>query len=194
MRCLISVHNEADVRLLKAVIRILLSAGGTSFAADLSGIDGYLRAEMELNDLPGAAVAVWRKDDIIYAKGFGVRSTATGEPMTADTPVDHASVSKSLTAVAVNQLSRQGKIDLDAPVAKYLPELSGAFTRVRIRHLIRHTSVLTRRHDVLVTCCGQGGESGLHEAAQRFRCSCGNPCSGPWGCSGRRWIARMGVG
>jgi hypothetical protein len=60
--------------------------------------------------------------------------------------------------------------------------------------LIRHTSVLTRRHDVLVTCCGQGGESGLHEAAQRFRCSCGNPCSGPWGCSGRRWIARMGVG
>ena len=65
--------------------------------------------------------------------------------MTADTPVDLASVSKSLTAIAVNQLSQQGTIDLDARVTKYLPELHTAFTRIGIRHLITHTSGLTRR-------------------------------------------------
>ena len=105
--------------------------------AEISAIDAYIEAEMSLNHTLGAAVSVWSKGGIIYAKGFGVRSTATNLPMAADTLIDLASVSKSLTGVAVDKLNRQGRIHPDAPVTKYLPELGDAFGRVRIRHVWR---------------------------------------------------------
>jgi CubicO group peptidase (beta-lactamase class C family) len=123
---------------------------------------------MSLNDIPGAAVSVWSKGGIIYAKGFGVRSTATNMAMAADTLIDLASVSKSLTGVAVDKLNRQGRIHPDAPVTKYFPELGDAFGRVKIRHLLRHSSGLTRRDDASVTCCGLAAETGLDEAAQEL--------------------------
>jgi CubicO group peptidase (beta-lactamase class C family) len=158
---------KRDVQFFTTLIRTLLFTNAT-VGADLSVIDRYIEMEMELNNVPGAAIAVWHKGEIKYAKGFGVRSTATKEAMTADTPVDLASVSKSLTAVAVNQLSRQGKIDLEAPVTKYIPELGSEFTRIRIRHLITHTSGLTRRDDYRVPCCGTAGEYDLEVAAVKL--------------------------
>src|SRR5688572_9257166 len=85
-----------------------------------------------------------------------------------DSDVDLASVSKSLTAVAVNHLSRQGKIDFEAPVTKYLSELTDEFTRIRIRHLVTHTSGLTRCDDYLVPCCGTAGEYNLDYATIRL--------------------------
>ena len=161
------VQNKKGVQFFTTVIRTFLFTSA-AHGADLSVIDRYIRMEMELNGVPGAAIAVFLKGEVKYAKGFGVRSTVTNEPMTADTPVDLASVSKSLTAVAVNQLSRQGKIDLAAPVTKYLSELGAEFTRIRIRHLITHTSGLTRRDDYLVPCCGTAGEYDLDLAAARL--------------------------
>jgi CubicO group peptidase (beta-lactamase class C family) len=151
-----------------AVIGLLPAAVAVCFAADLSAIDRYLQEAIDLNEVPGASIAVWRRGDIIYAKGFGIRSSITGEPMTAETPVDLASVSKSLTAVAINHLSQQGKIDVDAPVTRYLPELRGSFNRVKIRHLLRHTSGLTRRDDSLLPCCGEPDEYSLDAAVARL--------------------------
>jgi CubicO group peptidase (beta-lactamase class C family) len=62
--------------------------------ASLPAVNRYIEAEMKLNHIPGAAVAIWRRGDVIYAKGFGVRSIASQERMTPHTPVDLASVSK----------------------------------------------------------------------------------------------------
>lgn len=139
-----------------------------SRAADLSRIDDYVRAEMSLNQIPGASVAVVRGREIVYLKAFGVRSAAAGEPMTVDTPVDLASLSKSLTALAVMDLQRRGEVDLRSPVTRYLPELGAHYSRVTVRHLIRHTSGLTRRDDFLVPCCGQPGEYDLDAAVARL--------------------------
>ena len=60
--------------------------------------------------------------------------------MSADTPVDLASLSKSLTAMAVMELDRRDRLDLDAPVTRYVPELGAAFSRIKLHHLIRHRS------------------------------------------------------
>jgi CubicO group peptidase (beta-lactamase class C family) len=141
------------VRLLSSVVGVVVSAAAGSPAADLTQIDRYIQREMAANGVPGASIAIWRGGRVTYAKGFGVRSSATQEPMTADTPVDLASVSKSLTAVAVEHLRRDGRIDTDAPVTKYLPELGAEFRKIRIRHLVRHTSGLTRRDDLRAPCC-----------------------------------------
>jgi CubicO group peptidase (beta-lactamase class C family) len=150
----------------RAVGRMLVLSGTVCFAVDSSVIDRYIRAEIERNDIPGASVAISRNGEIIYAAGFGVRSVVTGDLMTADTPVDLASVSKPLTAFAVKQLSLQRSVNSDAPVTRYLPELGQAFTSVRIRDLIRHASGLTRRDDILVLCCGRPGEYDLDVAVQ----------------------------
>jgi CubicO group peptidase (beta-lactamase class C family) len=140
---------------------MLLLAATTSFALDFAAIDRYVRAEIQLNDIPGASVAISRNGEIIYAAAFGVRSVVTGDPMTTETLLDFASVSKSLTAVAVKQLSQRGRIDPDTPVTRYLPELGNAFAGIRLRHLLRHASGLTRRDDALLPCCGRPGEYDL---------------------------------
>src|SRR5262249_20322057 len=63
--------------------------------------------------------------------------------MNADTMFDLASLSKLFTSIAVMQLCEQGKIDLDAPVARYLPDFAqNGKQDVRVRHLLAHTSGL----------------------------------------------------
>ncbi len=66
--------------------------------------------------LPGMAVAVLRNGEIAWAEGFGTMDVRTGQPVTKETLFHVASVSKTITAVAVMQLAEDGKIHLDAPV------------------------------------------------------------------------------
>ena len=156
------------MRLPRALGQILLILAIRASAADLSRIDAYVRLEMDLNGVPGASVAVVRKGEIVYAKGFGVRNTVTREAMTADTLVDLASVSKPLTASAIKKLERAGRIDRNAPVTEYLPEVGQGYSGVKVRHLLRHTSGLTRSDDFLAPCCGRPGEFDLEVAAAKL--------------------------
>lgn len=83
-------------------------------------------------------------DRIVWAAGFG--RDGHSQPMTANSPVQIASLSKSFTAVAVARLARAEGIDLDQPVAGGRPDLTMADTRHRaitLRHLLTHTSGLT---------------------------------------------------
>src|SRR5690606_10199837 len=86
------------------------------------------------------------------ADGFALRyATATEElprdqwvPMRRDTIFDLASVSKLFTSIAVVQLIEEGRVELGAAVATYLPEFAAAGKeRVTIRHLLTHTSGFT---------------------------------------------------
>lgn len=135
-------------------------------------IEEHVREEMRLNRIPGLALAVADSNGILYLKAFGVRDLATGEAMTEDTPVELASVSKSLTALAVLQLAEGGLLDLDDPVGRHLPLLQDgedrAFRDVRVRHLMDHTSGLTRQADWLVPCCGEPGDLDLSLAVSRL--------------------------
>jgi len=97
-------------------------------------IDGYLDTALDGTGLPGVSVVVTHGDRIVRATGAGHDST--GSPMTADTPMRVASVSKSFTAAAVLTLG----IDLDAPVTDWLPWFPRGVT---VRHLLNQTSGLT---------------------------------------------------
>ena len=124
-------------------------------------IDRYIQAEMQLNSLPGVSAALVDSGGVIYLRSHGVRDVESGEPMTPETLVDLASVSKSMTALAVIQLEEQGLIGLDAPVRSYLPDftLRGAEDsgEITVRHLLRHRSGLNRRSDRAMPCCGMPG-------------------------------------
>ena len=84
---------------------------------------------------------VGRGDDVIYRKAYGNRAIEpTVEPMTEDTIFDLASLSKPVgTATSIMILADRGKIDLDAPVAKYLPAFgSNGKDKVTVAQLLLH--------------------------------------------------------
>ncbi|MEV0150723.1 MULTISPECIES: serine hydrolase domain-containing protein [unclassified Nonomuraea] len=106
-----------------------------------SAVDAYVRDYVERTRLPGALVAVTKKNQVVHVAGYG--RTAGGEVITKDTPMPLASVSKSFTALAVLHLADQHKISLDAPVRKYLPEFTMADDRavkITVRQLLQQTS------------------------------------------------------
>ena len=150
---------------------LFLSTSLAVLGAD-SAIDRYIESEMELNSIPGVSLVVLRDGQVNYAKAYGVRSVETGQPMTIDTPVELASVSKSLTALAILQLEREGVLNLDQPVSVHLPELGSneqsAWDDITIRDLLQQRSGLRREHDFRVPCCGQEGEFDLDLAVRRI--------------------------
>ena len=92
--------------------------------------------------IPGVALGVLR-DNTVTTRGFGITNADNPQPMTPDTVVPIASISKTVTATAIMRLVEQGKVDLAAPVMRYIPEFAvkdPAVTReVAIWHLLTHT-------------------------------------------------------
>jgi len=80
-----------------------------------------LNAVMESRPMPGLSVAVVKNGTVIFARGFGVRRLGSPDPVTPATLFHTASVSKALVATAVLRLAVAGRLDLDAPVPRYLP-------------------------------------------------------------------------
>jgi CubicO group peptidase (beta-lactamase class C family) len=104
-------------------------------------IDEFITNYIKHNGLPGASIVIVKDGKVIYEKGYGHDSE--GKPLTEKSLMRIGSVSKSFTAFSVLQLVDEGKINLDDPVVKYLPELTMDDTRlqkVTIRHLLSHTS------------------------------------------------------
>ncbi|WP_236794801.1 serine hydrolase [Amycolatopsis sp. GM8] len=95
------------------------------------------------NRLPGLAVQVSHGDQVVFEYLHGRRGD-TGQN-DADTLFGVASVSKSLTATAVMLLHQRGQLNIEDPIAKWLPQLQfagDAHNRITIEHLLRHTSGL----------------------------------------------------
>jgi D-alanyl-D-alanine carboxypeptidase len=93
------------------------------------------------NPIVGAIVGVWQEGRAPYLQGFGVRDTATGEPMTPDLYMRIGSNTKAFTTTAILQLVDQGKIGLDDPVETYVPGVPNG-DRITIRHLAEMRSGL----------------------------------------------------
>jgi CubicO group peptidase (beta-lactamase class C family) len=115
---------------------------------DLAAIDRYVEAHRQATRLPGLALCIVHGDQVVHLRGFG-HADPSGRPVTPQTPFLLASTTKSFTALAVMQLVEAGKVDLDAPVQRYLPWFRladpAASARITVRHLLNHTSGLATR-------------------------------------------------
>ena len=118
-------------------------------AAELAGpdlraaIDGYgadLAALRKRLGIPGLSAAIGREGEILWAAGFGWADREAGVAATAETPYRIASITKTMTAAVVVSLAHEGKLDLDEPVARVLPEGPDWTERVTVRQLLSHTS------------------------------------------------------
>jgi CubicO group peptidase (beta-lactamase class C family) len=86
------------------------------------------------------AVVVRSQNSVRFARGYGPADPFTGRRFTPETPVDSGSLAKPVTAAAILMLARDRKLELDAPVRRYLPEFPHASTT--IRHLLAHSAGL----------------------------------------------------
>jgi CubicO group peptidase (beta-lactamase class C family) len=108
-------------------------------------IDAYIEAQMKRLNVPGAALAIVEGDKIVHLRGFG-RARPGGDAPAPQTPFFIGSLTKSFTALAVMQLVEAGKVELDAPVQRYLPWFRvadpQASAQVTVRNLLNQTSGL----------------------------------------------------
>ena len=91
---------------------------------------------------PGCAVGVADHGNVALRAGYGMADLERGVPITADTVFESGSVAKQFTAMAILLLAKQGKLSLDDPLRKYLPELPDYGTPLTIRHVLSHISGL----------------------------------------------------
>jgi CubicO group peptidase (beta-lactamase class C family) len=96
--------------------------------------------------IPGAAWGVIVDGRLVHVGTSGVRELATKSPVTADTVFRIASMTKSFTAMAILKLRDEGKLSLDDPAERYVPELKGLgypstdAPRITVRHLLSHAT------------------------------------------------------
>lgn len=109
----------------------------------LSEVDAYIAREMKRQHLPGLALGIVQGDRILYLKGYG-QADSSGRPVTPDTPFGLGSIGKSITAMAVLQLAEKGKIDLDAPIQRYIPTKHKGAEFITVRQLLNQTSGFTQ--------------------------------------------------
>jgi CubicO group peptidase (beta-lactamase class C family) len=98
----------------------------SGFKADvLAQVPAALQGIIDQGTLSGAVTLVWRKGEVVQVNTLGQRDIAKGLPMQRDTLFRIASMTKPVTSVAVMQLVEEGKLKLDDPITKWIPELAG---------------------------------------------------------------------
>ena len=123
-----------------------LATGPSSSRADgpdFHAIDAYVQGQMQDMRIPGVALGIVKGDEIVHLEGFG-DADDSGRQVTPQTPFKIGSMSKSFTALAIMQLVEDGKVELDAPVRRYIPWFRvadpEASSRITVRHLLNQTS------------------------------------------------------
>jgi CubicO group peptidase (beta-lactamase class C family) len=109
-------------------------------------LDELIQNTLTTFDVPGISVGIIKDGNVVYSKGFGVRSLTTNQEMTNETLVGIASNSKGFTATALAILADEGKLNFDDKVSKYIPEfqMHDAYVsqEVTIKDLLTHRAGL----------------------------------------------------
>ncbi|MSQ92145.1 MAG: class A beta-lactamase-related serine hydrolase [Gammaproteobacteria bacterium] len=171
MRILSHVRNEMPQVTARTLIAVLLGLTATpGLAADdgpaVRAISEILGGFVKPGE-PGCTVGVTENGMLSHALAFGMSDVERGRPLDTHSTFDLASVSKQFTAFALLLLQQQGKLSLDDPLVKYMPELVASGKGVTLRHLVHHTGGLRDYIDLIV----MGGRtyadgSTIHEAVQ----------------------------
>ena len=130
--------------LLAILLALATASTGSVLAVNLN-LDLRNRIDAVFNpwnrsDSPGCALAVVSQGRIIYERGYGMANLDHGIAITPETVFYVGSVSKQFTAANVALMVSQGKLDLDADIRRYVPEMPAYSQPITVRQLVHHTS------------------------------------------------------
>jgi CubicO group peptidase (beta-lactamase class C family) len=126
--------------LLPALLAALLAGAGTATAAP-DPVHDFVTAYIAKNQIPGVALMVRQKGQVVRAEGYGMANLEHRVPVKPETVFQSGSIGKQFTAMAVMTLVEEHKVALDDPVSKYL-DAPPAWKGITVRHLLTHTSGL----------------------------------------------------
>lgn len=105
-------------------------------------IDQYVAAQMQEQHIPGLEVGIYRRGQILLAKGYGLASVELNVPVRPEMVFQSGSVGKQFTATGIMMLVEEGKVGLDDSIRKYFEHAPESWQAIKIKHLLSHTSGL----------------------------------------------------
>lgn len=105
-------------------------------------IDNYIKEVIQINEIPGVALAVVKDGKVIYQKYFGKAILEENKAVDKNTAFKLFSTTKLITNVGVFQLIEKGKLSLDDPISKYLAHLPKEWQDIKVQNLLSHSSGL----------------------------------------------------
>jgi CubicO group peptidase (beta-lactamase class C family) len=108
----------------------------------LSSIDSFVTRQMARQKIPGLALGIYSRGQILLAKGYGQANVELGVAVKPQTLFQSGSVGKQFVSAAIMMLVEEGKLSLDDSIAKYVSDAPAAWKPILIRNLLSHTSGL----------------------------------------------------
>jgi CubicO group peptidase (beta-lactamase class C family) len=143
---------RSSLQMIRLIAVLILVCAGGAKAEEPGGESDRvdrLFADWDKPTSPGCAMAAMRDGRTIYERGYGMADLDHDVKISPTTVFHVASVSKQFTAAAILMLAQDGKISLDDPVRKYLPELPDLGGPITLRQLLHHTSGLRDQWELL---------------------------------------------
>lgn len=167
MNRIVSLLLVAAVAVLAPAVLLASAAPSTqSVKQDANSLArAFILEKMTTKGIPGVQIAVVRNGRIIMSEAYGVANVEHQVAVTPDTVFPINSATKSFTGVAAMQLVEAGKLDLNAPISRYIDDLPAGWQAIRVRQLLAHTSGLP---DIVDGngLIGNGGEAGAWAAVK----------------------------
>jgi CubicO group peptidase (beta-lactamase class C family) len=105
-------------------------------------IDAYVNAEIGREQIPGAAVGIYRRGQILLAKGYGLSNVELNVSVKPETVFQSGSVGKQFVSAAILMLVEEGKVGLDDSIVKYFSNAPASWKPILVKNLLSHTSGL----------------------------------------------------
>src|SRR5262245_16765808 len=128
-------------------------------------LERVVLTELEETKTPGAVVTIVQGETIVYQKGFGFANVETAQAVAPEMLFRIGSMTKMYTAAALVSLAEEGKIDLNAPIGKYLEGLPPRLASVTAHQLMSHTAGLADGAALI----GKHDESALAEEVRGYK-------------------------
>ena len=136
-------------KVLVATLAVVVLAASTARAQHIIGLRDAraLRADsvfqrFDRTDSPGCALGVYQDGKPLYARGYGMASLEHGVALSPRSVLDVGSISKQFTAMSILMLQKEGKLSLDDPIRKYIPEMPAYADKITLRRALSQTSGL----------------------------------------------------
>ena len=130
----------------RALLAVLMFTGSRLYAQEPAGaplikrIDSLVNEYMVSKKAPSVSVAVLHGPDTVLMRGYGLASREANKQADASTVYEIGSITKQFTSSGIMRLVERGKVSLDDPISKYVPDLPAHEQNVKIRQLLNHTS------------------------------------------------------
>jgi len=108
----------------------------------LKSIDSFIATQMARREIPGVAIGIYSRGQILLAKGYGQANVELGVPVKPETIFQSGSVGKQFVSAAIMMLVEEGKISLEESITRYFPDAPAAWKPILVKNLLSHTSGL----------------------------------------------------